>query len=98
MAQLFKTLGDETRLRILYELQQGPKNVTALVKKLKMPQPSVSHHLALLRMSDLVSTERSGKSIIYSINAEPVRYEKAVRQLVDQAGLKIGHLVLGLTK
>ena len=99
LAQLFKTLGDETRLRILMELRSGPQNVTALVRKLRMPQPSVSHHLALLRMAALVTATRKGKSVIYAVDAEPVRYERALRAVAGgPAGLRLGKAVLGLAK
>jgi len=97
LAKLFKTLSDESRLRILNELQAGPCNVRALVRKLRIPQPSVSHHLALLRMEELVVARRSGKSVIYSIQARQIRSEKAFRRLLGPStGLRLGNLLLGL--
>ena len=46
-------------------LTAGPKNVTALCKGLGQKQPTVSHHLGLLRMGRLVVGTRKGKSMIF---------------------------------
>jgi DNA-binding transcriptional ArsR family regulator len=65
-AQGFGLLSDPTRLGILSLLAKGPKNVTALCKALGLKQPTVSHHLGLLRMGRLVINTRQGKSVVYS--------------------------------
>ena len=59
-------LSDATRLGILAELSTGPKNVTALCKALKLKQPTISHHLGLLRMGRMVDGQRQGKSVVYT--------------------------------
>ncbi len=64
-ARDFKLLGDPTRLGILAELAGGPQNVTGLCKALKLKQPTISHHLGLLRMGRLVNSTRKGKSVEY---------------------------------
>ncbi len=64
-ARGFSLLSDPTRLGILLELSAGPKNVTALCKALGLKQPTISHHLGLLRMGRLVTGTRQGKSVIY---------------------------------
>ena len=98
LAQMFRILGDETRVRILIELQDGPRNVTELCKKLKAPQPTVSHHLSILRMGELVESRRSGKEIFYSISdLERHKYAKAFGTLLKQAaGIRLGRLVLAI--
>ena len=68
VCQLFRLLADQTRLRIVMLLTNGPKNVGELCKQLNLPQPTVSHHLGLLRMSRLISNRRNGKQVIYSVN------------------------------
>ena len=68
LTQLFRLLADQTRVRILLLLADGPKNVGALCKALNLPQPTVSHHLGLLRMSKVILNRRNGKQVIYSIN------------------------------
>ena len=66
LAQGFSLLSDRTRLGILVELTKGPQNVTAMCKALKLRQPTISHHLGLLRMGRLVNGKRQGKSVIYT--------------------------------
>lgn len=52
---------------ILYELSTGSKNVTELCNALNMHQPLVSRHLKILRERGMVTTERHGTVIIYSL-------------------------------
>jgi ArsR family transcriptional regulator len=63
-----RMLADSTRLSIVVILSRGPKPVMALCDALKMPQPTVSYHLGLLRMSGLANRERKGKQMHYSLN------------------------------
>ena len=67
LARVFHSLGDKTRLSIIALLSNGEMNVTAICKKLKLPQSSVSHHLGLLRASGLVVARRDGKQIFYTL-------------------------------
>ena len=69
-AELMRLLSDPTRLRVLGLLQPGEMNVTALCGKLDLAQPTVSHHLGLLRSAGLVQTRREGKQIHYSLNPD----------------------------
>lgn len=71
LAQVFKLMSDETRLRILlYLAQSGELHVTDLCTKLGQSQPAVSHHLALLRVSGLIESRREGKHNYYSVRAD----------------------------
>ena len=68
LAQVFKLMSDETRLRILILLAQHRElHVTELCDKLGQSQPAVSHHLALLRVSGLIESRREGKHNFYSV-------------------------------
>ena len=69
LARGFSLLSDATRLGILKLLTGGPKNVTALCKGLGLKQPTISHHLGLLRMGRLVIGNRKGKSVVYVTDA-----------------------------
>jgi DNA-binding transcriptional ArsR family regulator len=69
-AGLMRLLSDPTRLRVLGLLQPGEMNVTALCNVLGLAQPTVSHHLGLLRTARLVRTRRDGKQVFYSLNPE----------------------------
>ncbi len=72
-SDLFKLLSDKTRLGILLHLMEEEHSVGALCVKLDLPQPTVSHHLALMRMSRLLQKRRKGKQMLYSINIDLVR-------------------------
>ncbi|QEH37966.1 HTH-type transcriptional regulator KmtR [Aquisphaera giovannonii] len=73
LAQVFKLLSDETRLRILFYLalsENRELHVTDLCHRLGQSQPAVSHHLALLRVSGLIESRREGKHNFYSVRTE----------------------------
>jgi DNA-binding transcriptional ArsR family regulator len=65
---LFRLLSDKTRLNILMLLAKGERNVSSLCDELSLPQPTVSHHLGLLRMSNLIANRRNGKQVFYELN------------------------------
>ena len=64
---LFKALADATRLRILALLVGGEICVCEIHGALKLPQPTVSRHLAYLRRSGLVATRREGLWVHYRL-------------------------------
>jgi ArsR family transcriptional regulator, zinc-responsive transcriptional repressor len=68
LSSLFRVLSDKTRLQILLSLADGEKNVTMICDSLKLPQPTVSHHLALLRMNNVVGHRRDGKQVFYGLD------------------------------
>src|SRR3974390_3842736 len=73
LAQVFKLLSDETRLRILFYLalsENRELHVTDLCGRLGQSQPAVSHHLALLRVAGLIEARRDGKHNFYSVRAK----------------------------
>src|SRR5881409_2003592 len=71
LAQVFKLMSDETRLRILLYLAQNQElHVTDLCNRLGQSQPAVSHHLALLRVSGLIESRREGKHNFYSVRTD----------------------------
>ncbi len=67
--QMFKALGDETRLRILGLLSQGELCVCDIMDVLKLPQSTASRHLAYLKNSNLVCGTRRGKWMYYQLDA-----------------------------
>ena len=67
LAQLMRLLCEETRLRILFTLADGERDVTGLWAPMGLPQATVSHHLTFLRLAGLVSTRREGKHIHYRL-------------------------------
>jgi ArsR family transcriptional regulator len=71
LAEIFKMLSDESRLKILLTLAyDGEQHVSALCELLHpQSQPTVSHHLTLLRKTGLVRLRRDGKHNIYRIDS-----------------------------
>jgi DNA-binding transcriptional ArsR family regulator len=72
VAERFKSLADENRLRLLMRLRQGPCHVNALAEALALGQASVSKHLAVLRQAGLVTAERQGTQMIYAVDDESI--------------------------
>ena len=71
MAKYFRGLGDPIRLRILELLRdEGELTVGELVRRLELPQPKVSNHLACLRWCGFVTTRRQHRVIYYQL-ADP---------------------------
>lgn len=68
MNYLFKALNDENRRQILELLKE--KNMTAgdIADAFNISKPSISHHLDILKRADLVSSEKKGQFITYSLN------------------------------
>jgi DNA-binding transcriptional ArsR family regulator len=67
--QLFNALADPTRRRILELLHQGDLTAGEIADQFSISQPSVSHHLSLLKQAGLVECERRGQYIVYSLNS-----------------------------
>ena len=63
-----KALADETRQRIMAFCCCQSRSVNEIVEALDVTQPTVSHHLAILRNADLVKVRRKGKQVFYELN------------------------------
>ena len=68
VAEMFKALGDETRLAIVQMLLGKELCVCDVLDAFDMSQPTISHHLKILRQAGIVQDERQGKWIYYSLN------------------------------
>lgn len=73
IAEVFRMLADATRIRLLWSLIDGELSVNDLAEQVGKPAPSVSQHLAKLRMARLVRTRRAGTTIFYSLENDHVR-------------------------
>ena len=73
LADLFKTFADSTRIKILYDLFDGEKNVTEICDDIEMNQSAVSHQLKALKNAKLVKSRRDGKAIYYSLDDDHVK-------------------------
>lgn len=63
-----KAMADETRQRILTLLQTGEMSVSELKERFTVTQPTISHHLALLRRANLVIARHDGRQTFYRAN------------------------------
>tara|TARA_R110002049_G_scaffold137695_1_gene297732 strand:- start:668 stop:922 length:255 start_codon:yes stop_codon:yes gene_type:complete len=68
MNYLFKALNDETRRQILELLKEKDMTAGEIADAFNISKPSISHHLDILKRADLVSSEKQGQFITYSIN------------------------------
>lgn len=68
LSEIFRLLGDETRIKILYLLAHRELCVCDLASLLDMSLPAVSHHLRLLKALRLVKYRRDGKMVYYSLD------------------------------
>lgn len=73
LAELFKTLGDPTRVKILFALMQKELCVCDLAAVIGISDSAVSHQLRVLRANRLVKFRREGKIVYYSLADEHVR-------------------------
>lgn len=69
----FGTLANPTRLAILEVLNDGPKSVSDIARKLTQEQSMISHNLNPLERCGFVFKERKKKQHIYSLNGETVK-------------------------
>lgn len=68
MNSVFKALNDKTRREILMLLRKGDLTAGEIADQFAMSKPSISHHLDILKRAELVTTEKRGQFIHYSIN------------------------------
>lgn len=90
MVEMFRMLADPTRVQVLWALTDRELSVNDLAEHVGKPAPSVSQHLAKLRMARLVRTRREGTTIFYSLENEHVR------QLVSDAVFNAEHAGPGI--
>lgn len=77
LSDKLKAVADHTRLRILQLLPTRPDcelvyNVTELAEELKIPQPTISHHLKVLFKAGLVKSEKMCRDVYYWIDKQAV--------------------------
>jgi DNA-binding transcriptional ArsR family regulator len=71
--KFFRGLADPTRLRIVEIPLEKERNVSDLIKLLKIPQGNISNHLACLRWCGYISARKEGTSVYYQITNERVK-------------------------
>ena len=82
VANIFKQLGDATRIRIFWLLCHCEECVVNIAAMLDMSSPAVSHHLRTLRSSGLLVTRRDGKEVYY--HAADTAQSRLLHELIEQ--------------
>ena len=96
--KLFKAFSDETRLRILNLLAQRDHCVCEFQSILRVPQPTISRHLACLRRTTLVRTRRHGKMILYSLSPARDSVHASLLRCLRGCFAEIGFLRRDITR
>ena len=78
---IFKALGDNTRLKIVEALMSGEANVNSLVGLLGMTQSAISHQLKILKLNGIIKSERKGKEVYYSLDDSHI--ETIVKTVIE---------------
>jgi len=83
LADLFKAIGDSTRIKILWALDEEELCVCDIAYLLNMTQSAISHQLRVLKQAELVKSRRDGKIVFYSLADEHIK------QIFDQGLIHI---------
>ncbi len=68
MNSLFKALNDQTRRQIVELLKDKDMNAGEISEQFNISKPSISHHLDILKRADLITSEKKGQFLMYSLN------------------------------
>lgn len=71
IAEVYKSLSDPTRLKILFYLKDGSKTVKELMQLLELKQANLSKHLSNLKNAGIVKAKREKNNIYYSLSELP---------------------------
>jgi len=64
----FDLIGENTRMKIVQFLKKKPKNVKEIGKHFDLTQPTISHHLKVLKKIGMISSQKKGREIYYFLN------------------------------
>ncbi len=87
-AELLAALAAPERLNIVRFLADGPRTVTAIAAMLAVPAVNVSHHLAVLKVADLIRGEKRGRFVHYALRPGVLR--EAVDAGIPKDALDLG--------
>lgn len=81
--KIFKALADKTRQDILELLGDDEMNVSDICSEFRISQPTISHHLQILKNCDLVDYRKDGKNIYYFIRQEIINdaFGRVIRKM-----------------
>ena len=83
-APVFAALGDETRLRIIQKLLDGPRSITDLTRDEQVTRQAITKHLAVLAEAGLVRDARSGRERRWELELAPLDTARSCLDLVAE--------------
>ncbi len=85
LSGVFKIMGDKTRIRLLWAIDNSEMCVGDLAYLLNMTKSAVSHQLKVLKDAKLIKSEKRGKNVYYSLNDHHVQtiFEKALEHILE---------------
>lgn len=86
MGDVWNALADPTRRKILTLLKVQDLNAGEIAEQFNMTKPSISHHLSILKQAELVSAQKQGQNIVYSLNISV--FEEILQLVSDLAHRK----------
>ena len=88
LAGFLKVISEENRLKIICFLQTGEKCVCEIWQFFKLPQNLISHHLKVLKGSDILNSRKEGLKVFYSINYNQLNTYKKILDKIIREGEK----------
>ncbi|MGB9867020.1 MAG: autorepressor SdpR family transcription factor [Bacillota bacterium] len=89
MRKVFFALSDPTRRKILESLNSRDMTAGEIAELFPMSKPSISHHLNVLKEAGLVSCEKRGQHIVYSL--ETTVFQEVISWIMNLMGRSNGH-------
>ncbi len=94
LSDFFKVLGDSTRAKIIWALDESEMCVCDLAVLLNMTKSAISHQLSSLKQADLVKHRKEGKVVFYSLADDHVKaiFEKGLEHIREEKSDKENHI------
>ncbi len=72
-SRTLKNISNESRLKILFLLDEKPMSVSLLNRQIKISQSALSQHLNMLKLSNIIDSKRQGTNVTYAITSKNVK-------------------------
>ena len=82
-AERLRVLADDTRIKVVQQLMDGPRRVHEINSALRLEQSLLSHHLKVLREARIVTAQRDGKAVLYWLTPE-------ARSMLNEHAIELG--------
>jgi len=83
VVEIFSALGDETRLALIVKLRTGFLSATTLSESATVTRQAILKHLNVLESAGLVSHEKRGREVLYSLEPQPLREATAYLERIS---------------